>query len=322
MATPSLRLPSRPRLRGERLRRTFRRGDPTVADSAEPVESEAEVPNPAVSHSMTISEGLGIGFSLLAVLLVCFFGYVVGWSNLQASRDQQRLLSSYTASGEFAAFHGHTPPDGAMVGILTIDSLGLRQAVVEGTTPTDLESGPGLMPATAVPGSRGESVIAGRHGTFGSPFAHLSQLRPGDKISVVDYEGRFHYVVSSVRLLGSGQGLHVRPTEKALLTLVTSRSSYPPSGLVVVTASLSGSPGNPGAATPTSRSELSLGGSTSSLWELLGWAALLVLVLVATVAAYRRAGRPVIVYLLSTPVVLVAALFTFENLTRLLPATM
>jgi hypothetical protein len=47
-----------------------------------------------------------------------------------------------------------------------------------------------------------------------------------------------------------------------------------------------------------------------------------VLLLVGTVIAYRRTGRTLLVYVLSTPVLLPVAMFTFENAARLLPATM
>jgi hypothetical protein len=69
-------------------------------------------------------------------------------------------------------------------------------------------------------------------------------------------------------------------------------------------------------------SELGLGGDSSALVGLLGWGGALVLLLVGTVIAYRRTGRTLLVYVLSTPVLLPVAMFTFENAARLLPATM
>lgn len=277
----------------------------------------------AASSAAAWLEYAGIALLLFAALLALFAGYLFGWSNLQAGSQQRRLLASYSSTGAFPAFHGHTPGDGALAAVLDIPAIGVHQAVVEGTTARDLEAGPGLMPYTAVPGSRGDAVIAGRHGTYGSPFGHLSLLTPGSVISVVDYLGSSRYVVTSVRTLGPGQSFKVSPNPAPVLTLVTSRSSVPPSGLVVVTARLLGRP-HVGAASskPANPAELTLGVDTSGLWQLVGWALLLLGVLAATVVAYRRAHRPVLVYLLSTPVVLVAALFTFENLARLLPATM
>lgn len=214
MAAPSLQAPSR-RSAGVVRRRGLVRTRPAnwEDEGTTAVTTVAEAQIKAVPERLSVTEGLGIALSLFAVLLAAFAAYLFGWSNLQAARDQRRLLASYSATGEFQAFHGRTPPDGSLVAVLQIPAIGLHQAVVEGTTSTDLKSGPGLMPRTAVPGSRGESVIAGRHGTFGSPFARLSQLRAGDRILVVDFKGSYVYVVSSVRTLGSGKAFASTPSQ-------------------------------------------------------------------------------------------------------------
>lgn len=320
---PSVRTPTRPALRRRATRPRPAAATQHWEDTETAFGTAAARESRATDRPWHVSEAVGVALSILAVLVLLFVGYLFGWSNLQASRNQQRLLASYAAHGEFSAFHGRTPPDGAMVAVLSIPSIGLHQAVVEGTTSVDLESGPGLMPRTAVPGSIGDSVIAGRHGTFGSPFARISQLSNGSTVSVVDYEGRFSYRVDSVRTLGSSQPLRIARTKTALLTLVTSQSSFPPSGLVVVTATRVGKAGKPAASSAAvTPSELALGGDPAMLWQALGWTVGLALVLAASVVAYRRARLPVLVYVLSTPVVLVCALFAFENASRLLPATM
>lgn len=325
MATSSVRvrraerMPIRRRSRAPKADGTFDDGWRAEV----PATSQAVLRPASGARPLGLAGAIGLGLSLVAVLTVLFGAYLYGWSNLQASREQQRLLSNYLLSGELPAFHGHTPADGTMAGVLAIPALGLREALVEGTTSSDLEAGPGIMPATAVPGSYGNAVIAGRRGTFGGVFARLSALRPGEAITVVDYEGRFHFVVTGVRTLTPGQGVRVVPTKRALLTLVTSRSSLPPSGYVVVEARLVGTPATPAASTrPVTHSELALGGDSAALLPLAGWGLALVATLVASVVAYRRTPYLLLVYVLSTPVVLVSALFTFENLARLLPATM
>jgi len=327
MTAQVLQAPNRqPRIR----RRRGRPGDGVLAEGAPEIpaafEDDSFVATSAPrarSRSLAVSLGAGISLTIVGVLVVLFVGYLFGYSNLQAGRDQRRLLSTYATSGELAAFRGHTPADGSPVAVLSVPSLGLHQMVVEGTSATDLEAGPGLMPASAVPGTRGVAVIAGRHGTYGSPFKTLRKLSPGAELHITDYVGTFTYRVVSVRALASGAALSVRPTAVAVLDLVTSRSSLPPSGLVVVSARLVGTPQPTAtAARSFSASELALGGDSSAVLPLLGWAALLVLALALSVIAYRRLRRPMLVYLLSTPVLLVVLLFSFENLARLLPATM
>jgi len=279
-------------------------------------------------------ENLGLALTLAAVVLLLFAGYLFGWSNLQAAHNQHRLLTTYGAgtcptyspscAAEFAAFNGVAPADGKAAAVLEIPAIGLRQVVVEGTTASDLQQGPGLMPATSIPGSAGESVIAGRKLTFGAAFAHIGLLRPGDVISVVDYLGDFRFVVYRNFVVPAGQTLTVLHSNLGLLALVTSATAVPPSGFQVVEARLVGNP-VPTAhhpPDPAVQSELSLTGDTSAWVGFLLWGAALVILLIGTVVAYRRTGRPLLVYVLSTPILLPVALFTFQNAARLLPATM
>ncbi len=282
----------------------------------------------------SLLENVGLALTLAGVALLLFAGYLFGWSNLQYAHNQHRLLTTYAAgtcpsyttscAAEYAAFNGVAPPDGKAVAVLQVPAIGLRSVVVEGTSSSDLQQGPGLMPATSIPGSAGEAVIAGRRLTFGGPFAHLSRLQPGDTINVVDYLGGFRFVVERDLLVPAGQALPVLHSNLGLLALVTSAQSVPPSGFEVVEAKLVGNPvpdphRPPG---PSVQSELSLSGDSNAWFGLVGWGVGLVVLLAATVVAYRRTGRTLLVYVLSTPILLPVALFTFENAARLLPATM
>ena len=159
-----------------------------------------------------------------------FIGYLFGWSNLQVAHNQHRLLTTYavgtcpkystSCAAEYAAFNGVIPADGKAAAVLQIPALGLKQVVVEGTTASDLQQGPGLMPATSVPGSAGEAVIAGRKLTFGGAFAHIDDLRPGDAIGVVDFLGSFKFVVVSQFVVPAGHALPVLHSNLGLLALV------------------------------------------------------------------------------------------------------
>lgn len=292
---------------------------------------EPTSPKPA-RHSAL--ENLGLGLTLAGVVLLLFAGYLFGWSDLQAAHNQHRLLTTYavgtcpkytpSCAAEYAAFNGVAPPDGKAAAVLEIPALGLRAVVVEGTTASDLQQGPGLMPATSIPGSAGEAVIAGRKLTFGGTFAHIGDLRPGDTIDVVDFLGGFRFVVVRNFVVPPGQTLSVLHSNLGLLALVTSAQAVPPSGFEVVEAKLVGNPVSaphrpPG---PTVQSELALSGDSSAWIGLVGWGAALVILLIGTVIAYRRTGRTLLVYVLSTPILLPVALFTFQNAARLLPATM
>lgn len=281
-------------------------------------------------------ENLGLALTLAGVVLLLFVGYLFGWSNIQYAHGQHRLLTTYAAppgtcpsynsscAAEYAAFDGVAPPEGKAVAVLQIPAIGLHDVVVEGTTASDLQEGPGLMPATSIPGSAGEAVIAGRRVTFGGTFAHIGQLRRGDVIEIVDYLGSFTYDVTRSYVVPAGDTLPVLHSNLGLLALVTTAQAVPPSGFQVVEARLSGHPvadphRPPG---PSVRSELALSGDSNAWFGFAGWGVALVVVLTGTVVAYRRTGRALLVYVLSTPMLLPIALFTFQNAARLLPATM
>ena len=89
--------------------------------------------------------------------------------------------------------------------MLDIPALHLQQVVVQGTTATDLLNGPGIMPGTARPGTKGNAVIAGRRSTAGRPFADLGQLHPGDRILISSGLGRFQ-VPESWRVATASSG--------------------------------------------------------------------------------------------------------------------
>jgi sortase A len=214
--------------------------------------------------------------------------------------------------------------DGEPAAVVDIPALAIHDIVVEGTSATDLQQGPGILPSAPFPGTRGEAVIAGRELTYGGVFGSLGRLRAGASVVIVDYLGTFHYVVTRSFVVAPGGALPVVHSNLASLALVTSHQALPPSGLFVVDAKLVGDPAKADVhlPSPASASELGLGGDASSLLPFLGWGLALVAVLIATVAAYRRMRQSVLVYVLTTPILLALALLTFENAARLLPATM
>ena len=132
-----------------------------------------------------------------------------GLEPLFQSRTQGQLLASYRAqiersANETGGLGGVTVPTkapelGAPVAILEIGRLELQQVVVEGAQSTQTQAGPGHVPGTAAPGQPGNSVIVGRRGTFGAPFAKLGTLEPDDQIVVSTTQGQAVYQVVSVR---------------------------------------------------------------------------------------------------------------------------
>lgn len=299
-------------------------------DNTDPVEPHSSVVDanelfastgPVETRGQVALAGLGAVLLALGLVVVLFFAYLFGITNLQASRSQKLLVEQLGSAAGLAAFDGKIAHDGEAAAIVTIPAVHVHAVAVQGTTATDLEQGPGLMPETAAPGTLGVSVIAGRRSTYGGVFGSIDQLRAGDVIGVTTGRGSFHYVVTDVR---RASALTVGRTSVARLLLVTSATSYPPSGLVVVSSRLVGTAlpsASVSAGLPTP-AELRLAGDSDALLPTFLLAALLVVGLAATIFAYRRTRLPMVIYLLSTPVLLMIAFLCFENLAKLLPSTM
>jgi sortase A len=257
-------------------------------------------------------------FCMFAVLLV---GYLFVFSHLSAQREQRLLASHFNGRTALTSALGRPVPDGTPVATLTIPAIAVHQIVVSGTSAADLAQGPGLMPRTAPPGVRGNSVIAGRRVTYGRPFARLSQLRRGETITVVNGRGHFTYRIVRTGVARPGQADPVAPSARPELTLVTS----PPlsqSGREFVVATLVGRPlAQPPYVITRPDRELALSGDASALPGALVWGVVAFGSVVATVLAYRRWPQTGIIYLLSTPIILATGVLWFEHLAHLLPAT-
>ena len=266
------------------------------------------------------------GFALVGVagLLVLFLVYLYAFTPLTASRDQQRLAGSLNGQPltVYKLVDGHLPPEGSAVAVLQIPAIGVDQVVVQGTSAADLMNGPGLMPGSALPGSVGNSVIAGRRVTFGAPFGAIDSLHAGARINVVDGAGRFTYTVTHVLQVPIGHQDVVLPTTEDRITLVTSNSSLITSGREVVEGKLVGHAVEvPDDTVAVPSYELGLSGDPSAGGLAAMWSFFTLIVLVGAGFLAWRLRRPWLVYLFAAPVVVMCGLFACESVARALPAT-
>jgi sortase A len=260
----------------------------------------------------------------VGVLLALFAAFLFLFTPLQESRAQHRLLSELQGHAGLAVLTGHVPAEGKAVAIIDIPALKVHQVVVEGTSATDLTSGPGLMPGSALPGTPGNTVIAGRRYLYGSPFRDIGSLKPGEHIQVVSGYGIFNYDVTETHQVEPGQLDPIAPTFDNQLTLVTSNASLAPTDRVVAVARLVGSPVDvnvsPIGLPP--RSERALSGDPGALLPALLWGIALLAAIAVTVRLYRRWHRTWPTYIMTTPVLLAFAVLVFQFVARLLPATL
>jgi len=280
---------------------------------------------PGTEGHVLVRRVVGAVITALGILLLMLVLFLYAFTPLAASRDQHRLLAALTGSAKstFALTKGTIPREGSPVALLRIPSLHLTEAVVAGTSASDLESGPGLMPGTVLPGEQGNAVIAGRRTTFGGPFHSIGTMHRNDVIQVVDGVGSFRYRVTTLRTVVAGHHDVVGGTKDSQLTLITSDSSVVTTGRDVVVAKLVGRPVPPPARVVhvIAPGERGLSGDPGAGWQILLWVTLFLVTAVGTVVALARWRRPLPTYLLAAPVLLACGLFAVEAVALALPAT-
>jgi sortase A len=249
-------------------------------------------------------------------ILLGFGAYTFGLTGLQEQHSQADLYRVLDAQLAQATAPLGPSGDGTPLAVLDIPAIGLHQAVVvEGTTGADLARGPGHRRDTVLPGQDGVSVLMGRRGTFGAPFAHLAELAVGDQITVTTGQGRFTYTVNAF-----GQGNRpVRDTSKDRLVLATGDSTWIPTHAVYVGARLDGVPA------PVSGQRGVYGAldkplaSDTDAWSALQlWALALAFAVTATVALAALWNRRAL-YLSMAPVIAALLWCVYENAAVLLP---
>jgi sortase A len=93
--------------------------------------------------------------------------------------------------------------EGDAVARLRIPSLDLTEIVVNGTDAGSLKRGPGRYRGTAMPGEGELVYIAGHRTTYGAPFAHITDLRTGDRVFLELPYGTFEYAITGHRIVAA-----------------------------------------------------------------------------------------------------------------------
>jgi len=222
---------------------------------------------------------------------------------------------------------------GDAIAILDIPEIGVRQAVVEGTSVGVLRKAPGHYSTTSLPGERGNVAIAGHRTTYGAPFGRLDELDPGNVIRLVTPRGRLRYEVLGRSVVSPSDTRALAPTADDRLTLTTCHPRFSATERLIVVAKLA--PAGDEVAAPVKRSlpvgetsvaagedgdaEVGLSGRWSALLPTVLWAALVVAAGRATWLLARR-WVPWVSYLVCAPWVGVLMLQLFSNVDQVLPA--
>ncbi|MGW5353817.1 sortase [Streptomyces sp. NPDC004031] len=270
---------------------------PSQPAAAPPEEPAAPPPGPARPDARFMIPGAAL--TLLAALLLGFAAHLTVLGHVEHAHAQQagfdRLrgeLANGTAPVGPRDVNGKPLAAGSPVAVLHIPSIGLREVVFQGTTSGVLTKGPGHLRNTPMPGQPGTSTVLGRQWGYGSPFHHLDELRPGDRITVTTGQGQQQYRVTGVRRAGDPAPV-VLHTGQGRLTLVTSTGGlYTPHGVLRVDADLVSDvqPG-PAAGGQIPTAERPLEGDPSAWLPVMLWLQALLVAVVAVTWAFRRWGR-------------------------------
>lgn len=108
------------------------------------------------------------------------------------------------------------------IGLIEIPIINLSQGLVEGVTDETLQYYIGHIESSAIPGEKGNFVIAGhRVSNYSEAFINLYKLQAGDIVSVKSKGKEYKYKVTDNFVVEPYQVEVLQPTEKATITLIT-----------------------------------------------------------------------------------------------------
>jgi LPXTG-site transpeptidase (sortase) family protein len=273
-----------------------------------------------------------VGRAALIVVLVLSVSLILELlvvSGLQQRASQQRLFDSFrsqlalgTAPTGPKGFQDEVLALGDPVAYLEVPTIGLRQVVVEGTTPGALFDGPGHRRDTPLPGQEGVSIVMGRRAAFGGPFSRISELRAGDPIRITTGQGSFEYEVLGVRRDGDPVPELPEAGESRVMLATADGAAFVPNGVLRVDADLTteaigGSALLIGPGSLPAEEEL-MASDAGTLYALVLWLQLLVVLVAAAIWAWHRWHRAKAWVVFLPPVMLVGLLVSNEA-ARLVP---
>jgi sortase A len=110
-------------------------------------------------------------------------------------------------------------PDNKAENFVEIPKIGLTQPILEGIELSVLDNGIGHWPGTAMPGQKGNVVLAGHRVSHTRPFRNIDQLADGDEVFMTINGTKFRYVVTGHEIVTPDQVRIVDQTPDATATL-------------------------------------------------------------------------------------------------------
>ena len=150
-----------------------------------------------------------LGYILISVAIyaVAVIGYRLIWTNYVAEQEAKSKTISIREEWNAPKVEATTKPS---AGFAFLYIPRLRDSVWElpisqGIDSTQLETGTGHYPKSALPGESGNFAVAGHRSGNGEPFADFDRLQQGDRIVIETKDKWFVYVLD--------QDIEVKPDE-------------------------------------------------------------------------------------------------------------
>ena len=312
--------------------------DPALETAGRPsVAPEGPRRRRPASTGAVVRRGIGSALLILAACLLGFAAWVAFLSKLHYDRAQHHAydalrvqLAAGTApvgptqvvNPNVAGSPRELLPFGTPLAVLTIPEIGLHAVVLEGTTGSVLENGPGHLRDTPMPGQVGVSVVMGRRAAYGGPFSKLASLQPGDTFTVVTGQTVAQYKVLDLRRGGDPSPPPPAAGQSRLILVTADGSPFAPSGMLYVDADLTSKP-QPAppmvlSAANLLPSENAMGTEQQAWLPIVFWGQLLLLVTLGLSLAWNQWGKWQ-TWLVAVPVLGYLVLSIADEVTRLLP---
>lgn len=159
----------------------------------------------------------GCGFVLLGVWLMTILE-TTAHQTLETRRLMQ-AVQEHRGTDTTPEREPAPPPHWDLpLGHIQIPERGVSAIINPGVDDQTLQRAVGHMTGTALPGEKGNVVLAGHRDTF---FRGLEGVRKKDRIRITTPRARFTYVVESIRVVAPNRIDVLEPSDEPTLTLIT-----------------------------------------------------------------------------------------------------
>ncbi|MEJ8545249.1 sortase [Brevibacillus borstelensis] len=187
---------------------------------------------------------------LCSGIVLILYPYVDRW--LQ-EKEQTRLLNEWKLyKNQLATQSGSNPSiaqasvsaekksDNGVLGLISIDKIGLEEPILPGSEDKQLRLGIGVVEPDRKPGGANNYVLAGhRSWTYGKQFSRLNELKEGDLIRIESGNGSYEYTVTDTFLV-KPEDIEVldNSRKKSEITLITCDPPRNPTHRLIVKGTL------------------------------------------------------------------------------------